>query len=118
MQETLCLALQAELLDFGLQLDLDSVVPEGETPARVVIDRAVSFPMRGDTDLIVLRNLGGKTADLRGWVIRDGSRIDIPFTIDEDLCGDVVDLTGGSAVEFRPAAIDNPCGFEFGVSYR
>lgn len=110
--------LQAEFLDLGLQLELDSVIAEGDTPARVVIDRAVSFPAKGDTDLIVLRNLGGKTVDLRGWFIRDGNRVDKAFTIEEERYGDLVDLVGGEAVEFRPATQDNPCGFEFGLSYR
>ncbi len=40
---------------------------QGKTPAKVVIDRVVAYPAPGGSPLVVLRNVGGQTANLTGW---------------------------------------------------
>ena len=40
---------------------------QGKTPAKVVIDRVVAYPAPGASPLVVLRNVGGQTANLTGW---------------------------------------------------
>lgn len=110
--------LQDLLVDLGVQLAESQRSPEGDTPANVVIERAVSFPQAGGSDVIVLRNVGGKVADLSNWEIRDSSPSEPPFKLDPLVCGDVLHLTGGESLQLFPASPENRCGFEFGLSYK
>ncbi|KAG1674606.1 hypothetical protein FOA52_001855 [Chlamydomonas sp. UWO 241] len=49
------------------------VVCEGKTPANVVIDQVLPYPETGSLPYVVLRNIGGQTADLSGWRLTDSN---------------------------------------------
>lgn len=112
------LLLQDLLVGLDVQLAESRRQPEGKTDAKVVLERAVSFPQEGESDVIVLRNIGGKVANLTYWEIRDGSPSEEVLVLDPLLCGDILLLRGGESLELFPATSDNRCGFKFGLSYR
>jgi hypothetical protein len=44
---------------------------QGQTPARVLIDRVVPYPIDGQSVSVTLRNVGGQNANLTGWRLTD-----------------------------------------------
>ncbi|GMH38745.1 hypothetical protein BSKO_06629 [Bryopsis sp. KO-2023] len=91
------------------------------TKAKVVFDRMVSFPEDGESDVILLRNIGGKTADLKGWWLSDSrndkSNPEATYFFGKTRgCGDYRKIPAGGVLELTPYLKSNPCGFPFGVS--
>lgn len=99
---------------------------EGTTPANVVIERVVSFPdADNDTDLVVIRNIGGQTQDLTGWTVTDadstgdssGSSTIYDFGKVEG-CEEYTTIAPTQKITLAPKTELNPCGFEFTVGIR
>lgn len=99
---------------------------EGETPARVVIERVVSFPAaENDTDVVVLRNIGGKTQDLSGWTLTDsdasadstGESTVYEFGKGEG-CEEYASIAPSQKITVTPKTEENECGFQFTVGIR
>lgn len=44
---------------------------QGQTPARVLIDRVVPYPTDGQSVTVTLRNVGGQNANLTSWRLTD-----------------------------------------------
>eukprot|EP01025_Chloroclados_australasicus_P011725 TRINITY_DN15186_c1_g1_i3.p1 TRINITY_DN15186_c1_g1~~TRINITY_DN15186_c1_g1_i3.p1 ORF type:complete len:492 (-),score=78.85 TRINITY_DN15186_c1_g1_i3:639-2114(-) len=103
---------------------IDLIEPEveenfegGETSANVIIERVISYPETGSTDLVTLRNNGGKVADLTGWTLSDDKQ-DPFLTFGEPGCEGNASVLPQESLEILPASDANPCGFPFGVSFR
>jgi len=84
----------------------------------VVIEDVVAFPIEGETDVIVLRNLGGKLADMTGWILRDSNSKSEPYVLGQEGCEQQAKLYGGEIIEILPRSETNPCGIPFGISFR
>eukprot|EP01026_Neomeris_dumetosa_P079152 TRINITY_DN86057_c0_g1_i1.p1 TRINITY_DN86057_c0_g1~~TRINITY_DN86057_c0_g1_i1.p1 ORF type:complete len:263 (-),score=31.08 TRINITY_DN86057_c0_g1_i1:15-803(-) len=112
-------------LSLGRSLELNSTqtkkVIEGKTPAKVVIDKVVSYPIAGDPDMIVLRNIGGKVADLNGWTMTDNKKsVDLKdrYQFGVSGCKQNATINPMETLVLTPRTDGNPCGFEFGISFR
>lgn len=95
-------------------------VRDGITPPELIFERVISLPGDGvnDTDLIVLRNVGGQTADLTDWTLTDNdARPDEVYTFGTEGCEELATLPPATKVELRPRTSDNPCGFEFRINF-
>lgn len=94
---------------------------KGSSSSSVVIDRIISFPEYGYTDTVLLRNIGEKAVDLRGWWLAD-SRNDKDDVERSYLfaakkgCEAYSGIPAGGVVELTPLRKANPCGIPFGVS--
>lgn len=94
---------------------------EGSTPADVIIERVISLAGDGenDTDLVVLRNVGGQTADLTDWRVTDRDvNSDDAYVFGQEGCEDQATLPPAIKVELRPRTEENPCGFDFSINFR
>ncbi|GMH33035.1 hypothetical protein BSKO_00869 [Bryopsis sp. KO-2023] len=91
---------------------------EGSTPPHVVIERIVSYPGEDDNDLIVLRNIGGQTADMTNWVLADAENVNIYKFGDVEGCEQYIELAPTAKITLGPVTPDDPCGFTLTVGYR
>eukprot|EP00210_Caulerpa_lentillifera_P009448 g9009.t1 len=99
----------------------DAPLREGSTPPNVIIERVISLPGEGEneTDLVVLRNVGGQTADLTDWRLTDRDvNSEDAYTFGNEGCEDQVTLSPAIKVELRPHTAENPCGFDFSINFR
>lgn len=91
----------------------------GTTPANVVIDKVVAFPIAGGTDTIVLRNIGGQPADIKGWVLTDGSASNMDFVFEPtEECPQFETIEPAGKLEIGVSSKTNPCGFKFNLSFK
>ncbi|GFH16771.1 LTD domain-containing protein [Haematococcus lacustris] len=97
---------------------------QGKTPARVIIDRVVAFPSDGQTVKVVLRNVGGQTANITGFRLTDSDTRNVEaaqnLVFGRDVCNTYGNTTiePGRAMELVPRTNSTPCGFPFGISFR
>lgn len=85
----------------------------------------MSFPAESDTDVVVLRNIGGQTLDLTGWTVTDsdastdssGESTVYEFGEGEG-CEDYASIAPSQKITLTPKTEENPCGFEFTVGIR
>ena len=89
----------------------------------MVIDRVVSFPRHNASDTILLRNIGGRTANVTGWWMSDSrkSKSDpeaVYFFGVSEACAGFRGIPPAGVLELKPFMNANPCGFPFGTSYR
>lgn len=90
---------------------------EGVTPAQVVIEEVVSYPGEEKKDLIVLRNIGGQTADMTGWQLSDTSGVS-PLIFGEGDCSKNTFLAPAAKLMLWHLNDENPCGLSFPVGFR
>eukprot|EP01024_Parvocaulis_polyphysoides_P015564 TRINITY_DN16850_c2_g1_i1.p1 TRINITY_DN16850_c2_g1~~TRINITY_DN16850_c2_g1_i1.p1 ORF type:complete len:272 (+),score=36.21 TRINITY_DN16850_c2_g1_i1:143-958(+) len=95
----------------------EDVVLEGEAPAKVVVERVVSYPETGLTDVVVLRNEGGKVANLTGWTLTD-DKLAPELVLGLPGCEGNVTIQPQEKLILYPLDQDNPCGFPFGISFK
>ncbi|PNH00368.1 hypothetical protein TSOC_013811, partial [Tetrabaena socialis] len=107
--------------------DDEDVAPklcQGKTPAKVVIDRVVAYPAANASPLIVLRNVGGQTANLTGWRLTDsdtrtvGAAMNLIFGAPSCTGPSNVAIDPSRTLTLQPKNESNPCGFPFGISFR
>eukprot|EP01025_Chloroclados_australasicus_P014543 TRINITY_DN1681_c3_g1_i1.p1 TRINITY_DN1681_c3_g1~~TRINITY_DN1681_c3_g1_i1.p1 ORF type:complete len:481 (+),score=65.48 TRINITY_DN1681_c3_g1_i1:217-1659(+) len=101
----------------GQEVEEDVIDIEGETEGEVVIERVVAYPNFNSTDEITLRNIGGQTVDLTGWILMDSKETD-QYVFGKEGCEDQAILEPGFALILYPYSEQEPCGFDFGVSFR
>ena len=106
------------MFDLDAALREEERPKEGMTPAQVVIEAVVAFPKENESDVVVLRNLGGMIADMTGWTMRDNNAKSEPYVFGQAGCEDQAILYGGDIVQIFPQSEENPCGFTFGISFR
>ncbi|GMH33014.1 hypothetical protein BSKO_00848 [Bryopsis sp. KO-2023] len=95
------------------------VLKEGGTPPRVVFERVLPFPEKGANDIVVLRNIGGQTADLRGWWMVDALEGSRPFVFGEKLmCDEYEFIPPAGRLTMSVLSRHNRCGFLFNLSVR
>lgn len=107
--------------EFG-DLDLPMLVGEeelveGQTPPHVVIERVVSYPETGNTDVVELRNIGGQTAEMKGWSMADAENSEV-YKFGEGDCADYESLAPAAKITLTPYTEENPCGFRFSIGFR
>lgn len=99
----------------------EAPIREGSTAPDIIIERVISLAGDGenDTDLVVLRNVGGQTADLTDWRLtdRDVNAADA-YVFGQEGCEDQAILPPAIKVELRPRTEENPCGFDFSINFR
>lgn len=109
----------APLAEFGGE-EVDTA--EGETPPKIIIEKVIAYPANdttNSTDVVVLRNVGGQTQDLKGWRLVD-SEGDGPnaFKFGQEGCEDFSSIAPSEKLEILPETEDQPCGFVFNVNFR
>eukprot|EP01023_Acetabularia_acetabulum_P060823 TRINITY_DN731_c0_g1_i4.p1 TRINITY_DN731_c0_g1~~TRINITY_DN731_c0_g1_i4.p1 ORF type:complete len:481 (+),score=92.75 TRINITY_DN731_c0_g1_i4:210-1652(+) len=97
--------------------EVDSVPEEGTSPGKVVVERVVAYPVPGNTDEITLRNIGGQTVDLTGWALTDNNLSRDQYILGQIGCEDQAVLKPGYSVIIYPYSVEEPCGFDFGISF-
>lgn len=91
----------------------------GLTPANVIIDKVVAFPIAGGKDTIVLRNIGGQPADIKGWVLSDDNASNTEFVFEPtEECPQFETIEPAGKLEISASSETNPCGFEFNLSFK
>lgn len=116
----LCLIVVCCVQDTGNVIDLvGEKRPErtGLTPANVVLDKIVAFPIAGEKDTVVLRNIGGNSADLNGWVLIDGDGSEFVLESSKD-CPQFGTLLPAEKLEITTKSDQNPCGFSFNLGFQ
>eukprot|EP01026_Neomeris_dumetosa_P084671 TRINITY_DN995_c0_g1_i17.p1 TRINITY_DN995_c0_g1~~TRINITY_DN995_c0_g1_i17.p1 ORF type:complete len:486 (-),score=73.46 TRINITY_DN995_c0_g1_i17:277-1734(-) len=98
--------------------EVDSEVQEGSSAGQVVIERVVAYPASGNTDEITLRNIGGQTVDLFGWYLTDNKNTNDRYIFGGSGCEEQAMLKPGFAVILYPYSLEQPCGFEFSISFK
>eukprot|EP01023_Acetabularia_acetabulum_P060828 TRINITY_DN731_c1_g1_i12.p1 TRINITY_DN731_c1_g1~~TRINITY_DN731_c1_g1_i12.p1 ORF type:complete len:474 (-),score=84.79 TRINITY_DN731_c1_g1_i12:1246-2667(-) len=97
--------------------EVDTEIVEGSTDGKVVIERVVAYPSTGRTDEITLRNIGGQTVDLTGWVLTDNKQTSDQYVFGQTGCEEQAILKPGFSVILYPFSSNNTCGFQFGISF-
>ncbi|GMH32937.1 hypothetical protein BSKO_00771 [Bryopsis sp. KO-2023] len=104
-------------------LVVDVPIIEGVTPPRIVVEKVAAWS--GDSDEIVLRNVGGQTQDLTGWKVTDSEDDHVYlFAQEAEGCEAFGSLAPSQKLELKQRADeedadeDNPCGFSFAINFR
>lgn len=79
----------------------------------------VAFPVAGGKDTIVLRNIGGNSADIKGWVLTDGNSSNEDFVLEPtEECPQFETIAPAGKLEIAASSATNPCGFKFNLSFQ
>lgn len=89
---------------------------EGKTAPNVVIDQVVSYPDEGKSDIVVLRNIGGQTADLSGWKLTD-AEASFTLAFGDGNCAETM-LAPMAKFEVGEDVGADACSFSFSVGFR
>lgn len=111
-------------------LDQDSWLPLCDysklSAAKVIVESVTPIPAAGQEPTIVLRNTGGRVANITGWKLRlgDGATCvpteiqpaDVMFYIADSVrCRPNGTLPAGGSIVISPKSDSNPCGFPFSL---
>lgn len=97
---------------------------QGKTPAKIVIEKVIPYPTPGSFNIVVLRNIGGQTANLTGYRLTDSdtrpvaAANDFIFGSDPSCIGGNVTILPTGSLVLRPKNDTNLCGFTFGIAFR
>eukprot|EP01024_Parvocaulis_polyphysoides_P035634 TRINITY_DN3161_c0_g1_i2.p1 TRINITY_DN3161_c0_g1~~TRINITY_DN3161_c0_g1_i2.p1 ORF type:complete len:484 (+),score=79.25 TRINITY_DN3161_c0_g1_i2:303-1754(+) len=111
-------ASSSEILRQTIVEEVDDTVVEGASEGKVVIERVVAYPWPGNSDEITLRNIGGQTIDLTGWVLTDNKGAQDQYIFGKTGCEEQAILKPGFSVILYPYSVEEPCGFDFGISFK
>lgn len=89
---------------------------EGKTASNVVIDQVVSYPEEGKSDIVVLRNVGGQTADIAGWQLSD-AEASTTLTFGDGDCPQT-SLAPTAKLEVGEDTGGDGCSYAFSVGFR
>lgn len=90
----------------------------GKTPAKVVLDKLVAFPIAGGHDTVVLRNIGGQPADIAGWTVVDNEDENQFVMEPSEQCPQFSTIPSGGKLVIEVKRDDNPCGFDFNLNFK
>lgn len=93
-------------------------------PAQIIIQSVTPVPSAGQEPTIVLHNMGGRVANITGWVVDGPAYVpsethqDAMYIADSVRCRANGSLVPGSSIVFTPQSDQNPCGFPFSLGTR
>jgi hypothetical protein len=97
----------------------------GSTQAKLIIQSVTPIPGAGKTAEVVIRNIGGQTANITGYCLtgadskENGSDSTNTLYIANDRrCRENGTIPSGQSRFFKPRSETNPCGFPFQLGSR
>uniref|UniRef100_A0A383WQB5 FAS1 domain-containing protein n=1 Tax=Tetradesmus obliquus TaxID=3088 RepID=A0A383WQB5_TETOB len=91
----------------------------GSTQAKLIIQSVTPIPGAGNTAQVVIRNIGGQTANITGYRLTGtagGNESDSSNTLyiaNDRRCRENGTVPSGQSLFFKPVSNNNPCGFPF-----